>query len=1139
VVSGYVVDEATDLSLPGLIPLVWKRYYSSSRRGDVGATLGPGWAHGFEQQITEEARTITLRDGEGRSIWFEKIRPGERTFHRRERMTLSREGDGRSYRVTSHATRLTLVFEADTIDAPARLCSIRDAWDNAIELAYDGPRLSRVIDTAGRELGVRWKESRITRLELRAEGRLEQWVDYGYSTAGCLTTVTDALGGTEAFEYDRFHRMTAATIKTGTRFAYEYEANTGRCKKTGGPKGLHAIELRTDRATRTTIVEGEEPRVVTWNDDGLATQMALPDGTVLEQTAYDQDAFVVARVNGAGEGEQYWYDARGNRIRTVGATGAVTVWEHDEQDLPKRRITADGLATSYTHDDRGALTGVEQASGLRHAFSYDGRGRLTEVREGSTLVRGFEYDAQHNISAEIDAGGARTTYSYDGLGRPVARTDALGRRSRISYDRLGRPSMLRFPDGSTVARAYDALGKLVRTVDPLGRATTMERGGMGVLTRMTCPDGRQWSLSYTSKERVKEVKNPLGESYTFVHDEAGRVVEEKTFDGRVIRYRYSESSRIERIAYPDGTWRSFSYDRAGSLLGEEASDGSRARFGRDRMGRLVVAALEEGGREIVTQFERDPLGRVIAERQGDRLLRFAYDARGRRVSRVLPDGASTRYGWSAAGALTRLTHEGHELVFERDVLGREIQRGDAEGKVAIHQTWDQMDRLIEQRATAPSPDDGTPTPQVMRRWQYDRAGRVTRLDDGRWGTTVYSHDRAERLIEASRGAHRELFSYDAASSLVGALEGLGGRAEPWKVGPGNVLKQAGAAIYHNDACGRRAGKLARVEAGPGSPGHEEETRYVWDVRSRLREIELPSGERVRMTYDALGRRVRKEIVSTSGAARAVDFVWDGDVVAADLDSTRGARNFVHHPFTLAPLLQQERGGLFTYVNDQLGTPLELLDRAGRVAWATTHSSWGKVTEIARDPAQRGRDIDSPFRLLGQYADEETGLCCTRYRHFDPAVGRWCSPDPVGLGGGANLFAWDGAPTLSIDPLGLSGTPHPPEDTVTLHHAPKAANADDFAAGRYPAAAYPEGVYMTTSPQQAGEYGNSYGGGAGSVTMSRSEYDQHVASGAIRPDPDPAARARGSVVVDPAVVAGRQVDYAPADSYAAYDRYNIR
>ena len=61
-----------------------------------------------------------------------------------------------------------------------------------------------------------------------------------------------------------------------------------------------------------------------------------------------------------------------------------------------------------------------------------------------------------------------------------------------------------------------------------------------------------------------------------------------------------------------------------------------------------------------------------------------------------------------------------------------------------------------------------------------------------------------------------------------------------------------------------------------------------DSRDQLREVKLPGGARVVMTYDGLGRRIRKEVLSSEGVAlRAVDFLWDGDAIAADLDTARG------------------------------------------------------------------------------------------------------------------------------------------------------------------------------------------------------------------------------------------------------------
>ncbi len=300
----------------------------------------------------------------------------------------------------------------------------------------------------------------------------------------------------------------------------------------------------------------------------------------------------------------------------------------------------------------------------------------------------------------------------------------------------------------------------------------------------------------------------------------------------------------------------------------------------------------------------------------------------------MPDGARTRYTYDGEDALLKIEHEGHDLVFERDLLGREIHRGTGDGRISVRSDYDTGDRLIDQRVSTPVPGDGLPQVLVQRRWQYDRSGRTTRIDDARWGATHYAYDKRDLLLEARSDNLREVFVYDMAGSLVRALDGLGAPVDAaskgdWKVAPGNVLVQTGRAKYANDKRGRRTSNRDLFS--------EDVLRYSWDVRDRLREVIMADGTRVEMTYDAFGRRVRKEIFSPSPSPpHSVDFLWDGYVIAADVDSQHGSRCFVHRPGTLEPMLQAERGEVFLYVNDHLGMPKELLHAGGRIAWSATH-----------------------------------------------------------------------------------------------------------------------------------------------------------------------------------------------------------
>nr|WP_276584081.1 RHS repeat-associated core domain-containing protein [Pseudomonas sp. RIT-PI-AD] len=100
--------------------------------------------------------------------------------------------------------------------------------------------------------------------------------------------------------------------------------------------------------------------------------------------------------------------------------------------------------------------------------------------------------------------------------------------------------------------------------------------------------------------------------------------------------------------------------------------------------------------------------------------------------------------------------------------------------------------------------------------------------------------------------------------------------------------------------------------------------------------------------------------------------------------------------------------------DHLGTPLRLSDDQGRLLWRATPDDWAAVRD------QQG-DTDQPIRFQGQYHDEESGLYYNRYRYYAPELGRYVSQDPIGLLGGANIYAYPLNPQLFIDQLGLDKT----------------------------------------------------------------------------------------------------------------------
>lgn len=612
--------------------------------------------------------------------------------------------------------------------------------------------------------------------------------------------------------------------------------------------------------------------------------------------------------------------------------------------------------------------------------------------------------------------------------------------------------MILRPDGTRVQLTYDPLGNLASTTDALGQVTQLDYVGTGQLGRVIYPDGQVFRFVYDTDERLVQILNPRLEKYEFEHNCADQIVAERTFDRRLLLYRYNKAARIVRIDYPEGEWREFSHDKLGNVLEDRGSD-VQIKFVRDMLGRIEKAFCQDMTGEAVTEFVRDRFGRIIADVQDGRAVRYEHDEQGHRIARALPNGERTEYHYGADDHFYGLKHGGFQTSIGRDILGREqsLHAGDCK----VESTYDDMGRLSSQKVTATVLDNPLKV-LAERRYAYDPKGRLTSAENLRAGITSYHYDSIDQLISTNCAGISEVFRYDPAGSLTSILRGSGGASEhaSWSLAPGGQVKAIGHTRYVNDGRGRR---IQRIERAPDNDllshqpdGNGRVTTYGWDTKDRLREILLPDGKRVRFAYDAFGRRVRKDVLTHPVGLEAsanvivgkrdvpkrktIEFLWDRDVLCEERclfdRELAWTRTHVHEPGTFVPLLQIMQRELFVVINDHLGTPKELVNSAGILVWHVVHGAWGNVLDVSHEQNKEQFKVESPFRLLGQYEDGEVALCSTKFRYFEPDTGRWLSPDPLGILGGFKLFAFDGAPTMHSDPLGLcsdAGT----EDLVGL------------------------------------------------------------------------------------------------------------
>jgi RHS repeat-associated protein len=289
------------------------------------------------------------------------------------------------------------------------------------------------------------------------------------------------------------------------------------------------------------------------------------------------------------------------------------------------------------------------------------------------------------------------------------------------------------------------------------------------------------------------------------------------------------------------------------------------------------------------------------------------------------------------------------------------------------------------------------------------------------GARAFNLDPAGRITAVQGQGWTERYAYDSAGNIISATwptddtESTGER-----VYAGTLIRRAGNTRYQHDAQGRVIMRQRKRLTAKPLTWH-----YTWDADDRLTDVTTPDGQRWCYRYDPLGRRVAKQRIEGDRVAEQTEFTWDGVVLAEQAQSTGKVTTWDWEPDSFRPVTQTERTALsdapqqwideqfYSIVTDLIGTPSELVDPHGTIAWHSRTTLWGALLSSTPTSAH------TPLRFPGQYHDPETGLNYNYHRYYDPTTGRYDTTDPLGLIAGPNPRTYVVNPTLWLDPLGLS------------------------------------------------------------------------------------------------------------------------
>lgn len=1026
VATGRMFSTATDWELPGPIPLKFTREYSSAV-SDRDGVLGYGWSHALDEEVWLERGRVVYRAGDGREIQFDtvhlrerKIGVGDELFEPVNRLWLRCMRDGFDVRNAEGRVHELRRVKGDRCPDRWRLVRIRSRDLHEIALDYDEyGRLAWVRDSEGRMLRFEHNRAdRLIRISLphpTVPGFVPH-VSYEYSESGNLVAVRDALGNVSRYDYSG-HLMVQRTDRTGLSFYFGYDGidSTAYCVRTWGDGGIYDHELVYDKEGRRTFVTNSvgATTVYTMNEALLVEKVTDAHGGTTEY-AYDAQLRMVKEVGPSSETAEFEYDALGNCVRVVYPGGAERKFEYDEHNLRVRSVDALGAMHRLDYDGYGRLVGSVDPMGGTTTIEYH-RGRISAVFDATGQATRITYDEVQRIETVTLPRGGTLRRRFDALGRVTEEEDARGATTKFRYSPHGDVVGVLDARGSRREYVYDGERNLLESRDDAGSIRLTYGGFHRVVTREIA--GSRINLEYDTEDRLVCVVNEAGERYRYELDALGRVASEATFDGGVRTYARDRSGRITAVRLPSGRTSKRTYDPAGRLIEVTNSDGTFARFEFDVVGQLLAAENETTRVEL----ERDVLGRVLVQRANGVEVRSTYDKDGERIAMRTSLGASTVVQRNAEGGVDFVTFGANQRVpaeapvrFFRTPDGLESSRQFANGIVV---EWDRdidgrpLARRTLRRSGATSPTSVSPfvagaSPRgseiEARTYQWQEVDRLTAIFDAATGPRFFDHDPRGRLIRERRATGTIDRAMDAVGNVYRSASGTDRR-----YAEGGRLTNADGFEYEYDADGNQIRK-----SGP-----EGTWRYVWNGHGMLREVKRPDGSKVEYGYDAFARRVSKRVVGYSGASmHETTFTWDGHLVVHEVDSQQGLTTWEWEPDSLAPIGKEQGGRRWSIIVDHLGTPTEMYNDLGELAWKMQLDVFGVPT------FEVGAPEDCPFRWPGQYADADVGDHYNGWRWYSPSRGSYHSQDPLGLDGGTNLYGYVQDPLVQLDPFGQEPIP---------------------------------------------------------------------------------------------------------------------
>jgi len=809
--------------------------------------------------------------------------------------------------------------------------------------------------------GYLWEKKDKTRYQFNAEGALQTITDRNGNTislthdgSGRLTAITDTAGRVYSLIYDGSGHITSISDPTGRTVAYHYDTNG------------NLIQV-TDPAGTVTTYEYNDP-----NDPYNITKQTIGGSFIYTYSYDDQDRCIQAQGPNGENGEAFEYHPEDSYTVITDARGQTRTKYYNGYGEVTRIVYPDSSEETFTWDEDLNRTSATKQDGATWQYEYDGRGNLTKVTDPSGHQRTMTYDSNDNLTFLTDERGNTTTYTYDTKGNLTQITSADGRTTSFTYNSRGELLTLTDPKGKVTTYAYDTQGNLVTITDPLGNTIVYQYDSLGRRISMTDAKGNTTTYQYDALNRITKTTDALGGNVTTTHTQAGLagLTDPNT---NLTSFQYDVLNQLTGTTNPLRDTKTLAYDPNGNLATRTDYKGSSTTYDYDNLDRLTVIHYPDSSQ---VSFTYDAAGRMISMTDSLGTSTYTYDALGRLTSYTNPYGQSVSYSYDEAGNLSTITYPGNKVVtYTYDTSNRLTMVTDWANRQTTY-SYNQGGDLIQ--ITLPN---GTKTQYV-----YDDAGRMIGLQNlTSGGQTIASYS-------YTLDKNGNIISEDANQPLDPTISP---KSVAYTYGADNRLLHAG----DDDLTYDKNGNL--ITKGT--------TTYGYDYENRLTQVSTSQGT-WEYGYDGMGNRLllrqngdeHRFLIDPRGMTR----------VLAEYDGSNTLN--AYYIYGLGLLYKVDASGnAYYYHYTFTGNIVAMTDQNQNIVNKYAYTPYGVM-------AGEDETVPNPFRYVGRFGvmDDGSGLLYMRARYYDPDLGRFITKDPIGFGGGVNLYAYVGGnPVDGIDPSG--------------------------------------------------------------------------------------------------------------------------